>query len=61
MILWTIQHYSAYVRMLETGILIANESHLFCQDDFHHAYDWIACKMIEANIYPACDNIYNAP
>jgi len=32
MILWTIQHYSAYERMLETGILNANENHLFCQD-----------------------------
>ena len=48
MILWTIQHYSAYERMLETGVLIANESHLFCQDDFRHAYDWMARIMIEA-------------
>lgn len=58
MILWTIQHYSAYERMLETGVLIANESHLFCQDDFRHAYDWMARIMIEANICPASDSIH---
>lgn len=57
MILWTIQHYSAYERMLETEILIANESHLFCQDGFRHAYDWMARKMIEANICPTGNNI----
>jgi tRNA isopentenyl-2-thiomethyl-A-37 hydroxylase MiaE len=53
MILWTIQHYPAYQKLLETGILIANEG----QDDFRHAYDWMARKMIEANICPASDNI----
>lgn len=57
MILWTIQHYSAYERMLETGILVANESHLFCRDDFRYACDWMARKMLEANIYPTCDSI----
>lgn len=51
--LWTIQHYSAYETMLETGIIAANEEHLFCQDDLRYAYNWISHKMIEANILPS--------
>ena len=58
MILWTIQHYAAYQKMLETGVLVADESHLLYQDDFRHAYDWMAHKMKEANIYPTFDNIH---
>lgn len=55
--LWTIQHYSAYETMLETGILAANEEHLLCQDElcqdnFRYAYNWMSHKMIEANILP---------
>lgn len=54
--LWTIQHYPAYEKMLETGILIAHEDHLFCQDDFRYAYDWMSNKMLEANLAPP-DNV----
>lgn len=50
--LWTIQHYQAYEKMLETGTLVANEEHLFCQDDFRYAYDWMVHKMSESNILP---------
>lgn len=52
MILWSIQHYPAYERLQETRILRANEKHLFCEDDFRHAYDWMSRKMIEAGIMP---------
>lgn len=45
MILWTIQHKATYDAMLESGVLRANEEHLFCQDDFRFPYDWIAEQM----------------
>ena len=50
--LWTIQHYKAYVTLLSTGLLLANEENLFSEDDFQYAYDWMADRMIEANILP---------
>ncbi|HWQ73912.1 MAG TPA: DUF3841 domain-containing protein [Syntrophomonas sp.] len=52
MILWTIQHYPAYEQMLETGILVSSENHLFCKDDFRYAYDWMVQKMIDAGMMP---------
>lgn len=45
MLLWTIQHRAAYERLLKTGIMRADEHHLFCGDDFPHAYQWIADQM----------------
>lgn len=45
MILWTIQHKNAYDKMLLTGSLRADEGHLFCQDDFPSAYDWMVEQM----------------
>ncbi|WP_310604579.1 DUF3841 domain-containing protein [Anaerosporobacter sp.] len=47
MILWTIQHYLAYEKLLETGFLTANENYLICEDNFKFAYDWIARRMQE--------------
>ena len=38
-ILWTIQHEEAYKEMLKTGILRANDNHLFCGDDLKFAYE----------------------
>lgn len=48
MLLWTIQSYTTYENMIETGLLSANEDHLFWEDDFKFAYDWIAEKMNDA-------------
>ena len=45
-ILWTIQSYLAYEKMLETGFLTVNEDYLFCEDDFKFAYDWMAKEMV---------------
>lgn len=48
-ILWTIQHKEAYKEMLKTGILRANDNHLFCGDDLKFAYEWMSeqmCKRI---------------
>ena len=52
MLLWTIQHYRAYEQMQECGVLRANEEHLFCEDDFRYAYDWMSEKMINCGIVP---------
>lgn len=43
--LWTLQHVKAYEKMLETGTLRADERHLFCEDDFRQAYDWMAAEL----------------
>lgn len=43
--LWTIQHEEAYWEFKKTGILVANEKFLFCQDDLAFAYDWISEQM----------------
>lgn len=43
--LWTIQHRDAYEAFEKTGVLRANEDHLFCGDDLRFAYDWIAEQM----------------
>lgn len=45
-VLWTIQHEAAWVAFEKTGILAANEEHLFCEDYFRFAYDWISQQMI---------------
>lgn len=50
MILWTIQHYPAYESLQKNGILRADEDHLFCEDDFRYAYDWMSEKMIDAGL-----------
>lgn len=50
--LWTIQHYSAYERLQQTGVLHADEGYLFCSDDFRYSYDWISRKMITAGLVP---------
>lgn len=52
MILWSIQHYPAYECLQETGVLRANESHLFCEDDFRYAYDWMSEKMLNTGLVP---------
>ena len=45
MILWTIQHKEAYLKMQSSGVLRADANHLFCEDDFRDAYDWMSCQM----------------
>lgn len=52
MILWTIQHYSAYENLQKTGALRANENYLFCEDSFRHAYDWMSEKMLSYGLTP---------
>lgn len=47
MLLWTIQHQTAYEKMLETGKLQADDRYLFCKDDMLYAYQWIAKEMLE--------------
>ena len=44
-LLWTIQHEAAYSDFEKTGVLVANEKFLFCQDDLAFAYDWISEQM----------------
>ncbi len=43
--LWTIQHRTAYDKLMKTGFLRADENHLFCEDDLRFAYDWMAEEM----------------
>lgn len=50
--LWTIQHKEAYTTLQEKGVLHANEEHLFCEDDFRYAYDWMANKLSEKDTKP---------
>lgn len=45
MILWTIQHKEAYLNMMRSGVLRANSKHLFCEDDFLNAYEWMSQQM----------------
>ena len=45
MILWTIQHKEAYLRMMRNGVLRADNAHLFCEDDFLTAYNWMSQQM----------------
>ncbi|MPM68918.1 hypothetical protein SDC9_115853 [bioreactor metagenome] len=58
MLLWTIQHRAAYLQLLENGIMRADEHHLFCEDDFLHAYKWIAGQMSERIGQPPKDVYY---
>jgi len=51
-LLWTIQNHSAYGEFLKTGVLTANESHLFCEDNFLIAYDWMVKKMKDKRLHP---------
>lgn len=44
-VLWTIQHEEAYREFDRTGVLRADENHLFCGDDLRFAYDWISRQM----------------
>lgn len=53
MLLWTIQNYTAYENMQKTGLLTASENHLFCEDDFKFAYDWMGDKMKEHRLMPS--------
>ncbi len=46
-VLWTIQHEAAWDVFEKTGVLIANEDHLFCQDDLRFAYDWMSQQMVQ--------------
>lgn len=45
-LLWTIQHEEAFCEFERTGILRANEDHLFCEDYFRFAYDWLSRQMV---------------
>lgn len=45
-LLWTIQTESAYTEFEKSGILVANENHLFCGEDLRFAYDWMAGQMV---------------
>lgn len=47
MLLWTIQHKAAYEHLLTNGALRADERHLFCEDDFRFAYQWISGQMLQ--------------
>ena len=44
-LLWTIQHEEAFSIFKKTGVLVANENFLFCQDDLVFAYDWMSQQM----------------
>lgn len=52
MLLWTVQSYTAYENMVKTGVLSNSEAHLFCEDNFKYAYDWITGKMKEHSLMP---------
>ena len=45
-LLWTIQTEAAYTEFEKSGILVANENHLFCGEDLRFAYDWMAGQMV---------------
>ena len=55
-LLWTIQTEEAYQEFVKTGILRANEDHLFCGDDLRFAYDWLSRQM-ESRIGSAPENV----
>ncbi len=55
--LWTIQSISSYERMLQTGMLTANDQQHFSDHNFLNAYAWMSKKMIESNIYPLSNGI----
>lgn len=44
-LLWTIQHEEAFLNLEKTGVLVANENFLFCQDDLLFAYNWMSKQM----------------
>ena len=46
-ILWTIQHEKAFREFERTGILRANENHLFCENELRFAYDWLSREMVK--------------
>lgn len=46
-VLWTIQHEAAWEAFEKTGVLTANEDHLFCENDLRFAYDWLSQQMIQ--------------
>lgn len=46
-LLWTIQTEEAYREFERTGVLRANEEHLFCGDDLRFAYDWLSNQMVQ--------------
>jgi hypothetical protein len=50
--LWTIQDYKAYEVMLEKGVMNASNEHLFCEDDFRHAYAWMSTQMRRSGLIP---------
>lgn len=50
--LYTIQHRKAFNKLMETGVLHADESHLFCGDEFRFAYDWISSQLTKRVIPP---------
>lgn len=44
-LLWTIQHEDAYREFEKSGVLRADDRHLFCGEDLRFAYDWISHQM----------------
>lgn len=50
MLLWTIQHYAAFEKLIKNGVLHADDDFLFCENDFRFAYDFIADKMIKKGL-----------
>lgn len=44
-LLWTIQHEDAYREFEKSGVLRADDRHLFCGEDLRFAYDWISLQM----------------
>lgn len=55
-LLWTIQHEEAYREFERTGVLRASEEHLFCEDYYRFAYDWLS-KQMEQRIGTPPENV----
>lgn len=48
MILWSIQDYHAYEKLMDTGILVANEDYVFEKEYFAPVYDWLYKQMVKS-------------
>lgn len=45
--LWTIQKYPAYLSLLRTGVLTANEEYVFEKDFYTPVYEWLYNQMVK--------------
>jgi len=58
---WTIQHYKAYEKLIQTGILRADHNKQYEDPHFRYAYDWMIEKMKCKGLVPSigmCDPIW---